>query len=75
MHGIAGIGKSTLLAAFAERLRERGITVVRIDCSSIEPTDRGFLAALRAAVGAESEVDPLVRIETLRACRIARRHV
>lgn len=67
MHGIAGIGKSTLLAAFAERLRERGVTVVRIDCASIEPTERGFTAALRTAVGAEPEIDPLARIESLHA--------
>ena len=48
VHGIAGVGKSTLLEAFAGDARNRGATVVRIDCRSIEPTERGFLEALGA---------------------------
>ena len=51
VHGIAGVGKSTLLEAFAGEARARGATVVRIDCRSIEPTERGFLDGLGAAVG------------------------
>ena len=42
MHGIAGVGKSTLLKAFAGEARSRGATVVRIDCRSIEPTGAGL---------------------------------
>ena len=49
--GIAGIGKSTLLAAFTEDARARGAAVVSLDCGGIEPTERGFLAALGRAVG------------------------
>src|ERR1700729_2184793 len=45
VHGIAGIGKSALLAAF-------GAVVVSLDCGGIEPTERGFLAALGRAIGA-----------------------
>jgi hypothetical protein len=42
VHGIPGIGKSALLdALLADRPR-----VVRLDCRSIEPTERGFRAAL-----------------------------
>ena len=52
VHGIAGIGKSALLATFAEDARERGATVVSLDCGAIEPTERGFLAALDRAIGA-----------------------
>src|SRR5262245_50281593 len=53
VHGIAGIGKSALLAAFAERARDRRIAVVRIDCASTEPTVRGFLMELGVAIGTE----------------------
>jgi hypothetical protein len=52
VHGIAGIGKSALLAAFAEDARAHGATVVSLDCGGIEPTERGFLAALDRATGA-----------------------
>jgi transcriptional regulator/AAA ATPase-like protein len=50
VHGIAGIGKSALLAAFAEDARGRGAVVVSLDCGGIEPTERGFLAALDRAI-------------------------
>ena len=51
LHGIAGSGKSTLLDVFAKRARVAGATVVRFDCSSIEPTETGLLAELAAATG------------------------
>lgn len=51
VHGLAGVGKSTLLDAFGAEARGLGATVVRIDCRSIEPTERGFLDALGRAVG------------------------
>ena len=52
VHGLAGIGKSALLAAFAEDARAHGAAVVSLDCGGIEPTERGFLAALDRAIGA-----------------------
>src|SRR5215468_6320766 len=52
VHGIAGIGKSALLAAFAEDAGDRGAAVVSLDCAAVEPTERGFLAALDRAIGA-----------------------
>src|SRR5215510_11925083 len=52
VHGIAGIGKSALLAAFAEDARAHGAVVVSLDCGGIEPTERGFLTALDRAIGA-----------------------
>jgi hypothetical protein len=52
VHGIAGIGKSALLAAFAEDARAHGAAVVCLDCGGIEPTERGFLTALDRAIGA-----------------------
>jgi hypothetical protein len=49
VHGMGGIGKSALLDAAAERMRRRGDLVVRLDGREIEPTARGFLAALGVA--------------------------
>jgi DNA-binding winged helix-turn-helix (wHTH) protein len=49
VHGVAGIGKSRLLEAFGTRARDA--RVVRIDCRAVEPTSRGFLAELSAALG------------------------
>jgi hypothetical protein len=51
LHGIAGIGKSRLLGAFAQSARAQGATVVRLDCRSIEPTEAGFLSELATANG------------------------
>jgi len=48
VHGLAGVGKSALLAAFASDARERGAAVVSLDGRPIEPTERGFLDALAA---------------------------
>ena len=35
VHGIAGIGKSSLLEAFSAEARARGAQVVRLDCRSM----------------------------------------
>jgi hypothetical protein len=53
IHGIGGIGKSILLEVFAEEARKRGATVVSLDCRSIEPTEKGFLYCLNAAIGGD----------------------
>jgi len=58
VHGIAGIGKTALLAAFAEDARAHGAAVVSLDCGGIEPTERGFLAALGRAIGALRAAPP-----------------
>jgi hypothetical protein len=54
VHGIPGVGKTSLLDAFARMARERGATVIRLDCRSVEPTEGGFLRALDAAIGGEA---------------------
>src|SRR5215813_1234035 len=46
VHGIAGVGKSTLLQAAAVDARARGTLVVALDGSAFEPTERGFLRSL-----------------------------
>lgn len=51
VHGLVGVGKSTLLSAFVARARARGAIVVRLDCRAVEPTERGFLRELDAAIG------------------------
>src|SRR5262249_37403230 len=53
VHGIGGIGKSTLLAAFAARAELLGAAVISLDCRAIEPTERGFLSELGAVVGTD----------------------
>jgi hypothetical protein len=56
VHGIGGIGKSSVLAAAAPRLADRGARVVRLDGRTIEPTPRGLFAALADAMGARGPV-------------------
>ncbi|MET4182080.1 hypothetical protein ABIB94_004184 [Bradyrhizobium sp. JR7.2] len=53
VYGIGGIGKSTLLTAFAARAQQLGAVVVHLDCRVLEPTERGFLSELGAAVGTD----------------------
>jgi hypothetical protein len=49
VYGIAGIGKSSLLARFGEECEQLGIDVAAVDCRSIEPTEQGFLGGLASA--------------------------
>lgn len=57
VHGIAGVGKSTLLQAVTVDARARGTLVVALDGRALEPTERGFLKSLGNALG-----KPLVTI-------------
>ncbi|MCV2488090.1 winged helix-turn-helix domain-containing protein [Geodermatophilus sp. YIM 151500] len=45
VHGIAGVGKSALLRRFLRSARNSGTSVVELDCRTVEPTERGVLAA------------------------------
>lgn len=51
LRGIAGIGKSSLLAAFLRGAGADGHRVVALDGRTVEPTEAGFVAALGGAVG------------------------
>jgi hypothetical protein len=51
LHGIAGIGKSRLLAAFCQTAREEGATVMWLDCRGVEPTEAGMLGELALTTG------------------------
>ena len=55
LHGIAGVGKSTLLQVVLDDARARRATVFRLDCRAIEPTERGFLHELGAAIGGAAD--------------------
>jgi hypothetical protein len=48
VHGIAGIGKSALVAALADRLATTDMAVFALDCRTIEPTSRGLEGTLTA---------------------------
>lgn len=53
VHGIGGVGKTSLLEAFALRARARGVAVAHLDCRSIEPTQRAFVRELGVAIGGD----------------------
>lgn len=53
LHGPGGVGKTTLLAEFANVAQEHGRAVVRIDGRNIEPSAAGLVVALSRAVGAD----------------------
>ncbi|MBL3556493.1 MULTISPECIES: winged helix-turn-helix domain-containing protein [Marinobacter] len=63
VHGIAGIGKSTLLTRFASVARAEGAKVILLDCRHIEPTEQGVLRALGEATGG-----PAQEMETVVGC-------
>lgn len=54
LHGVAGVGKSSLLEAFAAEARRRGVMTARLDCRGVEPTERGFLHELDRAIGGDA---------------------
>ena len=53
VHGVAGIGKSSLVARFAHDARAAGVSVIELDGRTLEPTDRGIHDALARALGCE----------------------
>jgi hypothetical protein len=67
VHGIAGVGKTALLRAFASDARARGADVLVLDCRKIEPTERGFRAALGGASPDVLVLDAYERLKLLDA--------
>ena len=69
VHGIGGVGKSALLETFMSDARARGAVVISLDGGAVEPTPRGFLAALSSATGSdlESAEDAVARLARLGA--------
>jgi hypothetical protein len=70
VYGVAGIGKSALLNAFASRVRKSGTQVWFIDCAAIDPTESSFRAALDAA-GWQPGSNGVVLVDTYEMFRIA----
>jgi hypothetical protein len=54
VHGISGIGKSSLLNIFAAEAQARGAVVIKLDCRTIKPSPDGFLRELNDAIGGVS---------------------
>lgn len=67
VHGVAGIGKSSLLGELARRAREVGLVVVTIDGGAMEPSTRGFLREVCLATGGDDDSAPaaVARLATL----------
>jgi hypothetical protein len=59
IHGISGIGKTTLLQQLGQTA-----PILHLDCALIEPTDVGFLEALSAAIGQPLQLDSLAQLTT-----------
>jgi hypothetical protein len=53
LHGLSGIGKTSLLRRFAGSARDLGATVIELDGRQIEPTAQGFLRELGTAIGTQ----------------------
>jgi hypothetical protein len=60
VHGLPGIGKSALLAAFAEQARSHATPVLGIECAAIEPTERGVLEELGRLVDGPQSLSGVV---------------
>ena len=51
VHGIGGIGKSSLCHAFETEGRTRAAKVIALDCRTVQPSVKGLLEALSQALG------------------------
>ncbi len=60
VYGPGGIGKTTLLREYEQIARERGRTVIRLDCRNVEASPPGFMLALRQAINPQA--DPLTTL-------------
>src|SRR5262245_5895989 len=72
VHGIGGIGKSSLLEDFARQAQSLGTVVINLDCRAIKPSIEGFLYELGAAIGSsDSDLEQI----TVRLSRLGERVV
>ncbi len=65
LFGPGGVGKTTLLNAFAAHCEEDGIPVISLDGRHVQPTPEAFLNALRQAMGLaveEAGEDPMAAL-------------
>ncbi|KRT66015.1 MAG: hypothetical protein A2Z36_01680 [Chloroflexi bacterium RBG_19FT_COMBO_48_23] len=73
IHGLGGIGKSRLLQATLSFVDPK-IRSIIMDCREIEPTTKGFLVALSAALGMQ-ESEPELRSVVARLSEVSQRTV
>ncbi len=59
IHGLGGIGKTTLLGEFARRAAELGIPAIQIDGRNVDPSPDGVMNALRRALNVENPLQAL----------------
>ena len=60
VHGLGGMGKTSLLNALAETAWSRGVVVIPLDCRTIQPTESRLLDAVQSRVG-----QPITSLDTL----------
>ena len=53
LHGVGGIGKTSLVRAFERQSAARGRQVRLIDCRGVEPVPLGLLGAIGTSLGAD----------------------
>jgi hypothetical protein len=53
LHGVGGIGKSSLVRVFERESAARGRQVRVLDCRGVEPVPNGFVGAIGASLGLE----------------------
>lgn len=70
IHGLPGIGKSTLLRTFVAEAEAHGARVTMLDCHEIEPTAEGFAAALARAARLRAARAEDVALELGRAASV-----
>ena len=63
VHGPGGVGKTTLLGEFAFLCSQVGISAIRVDCRSVDPSPDAFLGALRGAMNLSASESPLQVME------------
>ena len=66
IYGLAGVGKSALLRAFAAEVAARHVTVLEFDATAIEPSETGLVAAVSDALGAHL-ADPIAAADAIGA--------
>ena len=66
LHGLPGIGKSALAAAFVEEVRGGGGAVLAVECGAVEPTERGLLSELGRMLGCKEELEVIAAALAIR---------